>query len=228
MAREPGRASQDSSFAAGKLPPHALLQRQYSHRVVRVFLGAGDCINASPTRGTGRRDRWRLPEDPRPTSFRPCAIHSDGSHILARRNFAPALQQPEQHGWQLGRDALPRARRNLGLDAINTPTSFGKAKRKICERWPKEGVAERLEKLPQKMPPRPHDTDEIRSPKAQAHGATRCRSNPVEYHGAESRGDHARVFDGLCSCCGVATKSAASKLGKDLGLATSSRNSSMF
>jgi hypothetical protein len=74
-------------------------------------------------------------------------------------------------------------------------TSFGKAKRKICERWAKEGVAERPEKLPQKMPCLDPSHEHGRDKKPQSAGYLPGAGEiPVEYHGAESRGDHARVF----------------------------------
>ena len=161
MAREPGRASQDSSFAAGEplgASRSAADDSTVTGSVTGVFLGAGDCIKrASPTpRHRKGRDRWRSsPEDPRPTSFRavrdpfetvptysPVGILLQRcSSSLSNMDGSSAATRFREHGETY--DSMRRSIRS---------TSFGKAKRKICERWPKEGVAERPEKLPQKMP----------------------------------------------------------------------------
>ena len=84
-------------------------------------------------------------------------------------------------------------------------TSFGKAKRKICERWAKEGVAERPEKLPQKMPCLDPSHEHGRDKKPQSAGTwgypvpVKSLSNIMEPSQGETM---PASFDGLCSCCG--------------------------
>lgn len=218
MAREPGRASQDSSFAAGEplgASRSAADDSTVTGSVTGVFLGAGDCIErASPTpRHRKGRDRWRSsPEDPRPTSFRavrdpfetvptysPVGILLQRcSSSLSNMDGSSAATRFREHGETY--DSMRRSIRS---------TSFGKAKRKICERWAKEGVAERPEKLPQKMPCLDPSHEHGRDKKPQSAGTwgypvpVKSLSNIMEPSQGETM---PASFDGLCSCCGVATK----------------------